>query len=59
MIGLLGARNESRERFAWQHFDLLTKGKHTVGCSYSRGDVTPSFRSDFFFPCALGLCKSQ
>lgn len=29
--------------FAWQHVDLLTKGKHTVGCSYSRGDVTPGY----------------
>ena len=30
MIGLPGAHNETREMFAWQHFDLLTKGKHTV-----------------------------
>ena len=43
MIGLPGARNESHERFTWQYFDLLTKGKQTVGRSYSRGDVTYRF----------------
>lgn len=37
MIGPPGAHYESRERFAWQHFDLLTKGKHTVGSSYLKG----------------------
>lgn len=41
MIRLPGAHNDSGERFAWQHFDLLTKGKHTVGSSYSMDDVTP------------------
>lgn len=30
MIGLPGALNETRESFAWQHFDLLSIGEYTV-----------------------------
>lgn len=43
MIGLPSAHNESHERFSWQHFDLLTKGKQNVGCDYSWYDVTHRF----------------
>lgn len=55
MIGLPAAHNESRERFAWQRFDLLTKGKHTVGSSYSRGDVTQRYSLGLVLSMCVGL----
>lgn len=55
MIGLPGAHNESCERFAWQHFDLLTKGKQAGGCGCSRDDVMRRFSLGLVLSMCVGL----
>lgn len=58
MIGLPGAHNESHEGFAWQHSDLLTKGKHTA--VVIQGVMScPGIYSDWFFPCGLVFFKAH
>lgn len=60
MIGPAGDRNESRERFAWKHYDLLTKEKHAVRPVFQGGRSHAEAAARMgSFPCVLALCKPQ
>lgn len=60
MIGPAGDRNESRERFAWKHYDPLTKEKHAVRPVFQGGRSHAEAAARMgSFPCVLALCKPQ